>query len=79
LTLWKVEAFVPMEQYFAEVDKLSAWIKSSRRKPGVEEILLPGEIENRTAARRRREGIPLPDETWSQIHAAAGEMGVSLT
>jgi uncharacterized oxidoreductase len=50
---------------------LIAWIKSARRQPGVEEILLPGEIETRTAEARRRDGIDIPDETWRQLQALA--------
>jgi uncharacterized oxidoreductase len=78
LNLWKVDAFVPLEQYLADVDRLGAWIKSSRRKPGVEEILLPGEIEARMTPKRQAEGISLPEETWSQIQNVAGEAGVRL-
>jgi uncharacterized oxidoreductase len=78
LNLWKVDAFVPLEQYLADVDRLGAWIKSSRRKPGVEEILLPGEIEARMTRKRQAEGISLPEETWSQIQNVAGEAGVRL-
>ncbi len=78
LSVWKVNAFLPFEEYLAEVDKLSAWIKSSRRRPGVEEILLPGEIEARTTEKRRREGVHLPQETWVQIQAAAQQAGIRL-
>jgi uncharacterized oxidoreductase len=78
LTLWKVDAFVPPEQYYADVERLATWIKSSRRKPGVSEILLPGEIEARTTAMRRREGIAVPEETWSQIQSAALEAGIKF-
>jgi len=79
LTLWKVDAFVAIESFYEEIDKLSAFIKSSRRVPGVDEILLPGEIEARTTAARRRDGIVLPEETWSQLTATAREWGLSLS
>ena len=78
LTLWKIDAFVPLDDYLAEVDKLSAWIKSSRRRPGVDEILLPGEIEARTTRQRLRDGVPIPDETWAQIGAVAADAGVPV-
>jgi uncharacterized oxidoreductase len=76
ITLWKVDAFLRMEEYLADVDRLIAWVKSSRRKPGVEEILLPGEIEARTTQQRLRDGISIPDETWAQIGAVAASVGV---
>ena len=53
-----------------------ALLKSSTRKPGVEEILLPGEPELRTAAVRRREGLPLDDGTVSQLDELATRLGL---
>ena len=44
-----------------------ALLRSATRKPGVEEILLPGEPELRTATTRRRDGLPLDDGTVSQL------------
>ena len=35
-----------------------AWVKSAKPKPGVEEILYPGEPEYRTAPAARRRGHP---------------------
>jgi uncharacterized oxidoreductase len=77
ITLWRVDAFLPMDEYLADVDKLITWIKSSRLRPGVEAILLPGEIEAKTAQQRRRDGIPMPEETWAQIKTVADRLGVA--
>jgi uncharacterized oxidoreductase len=44
--------------------------------PGVGEILIPGEPEARLEAQRRRDGIPIEDETWRQIEMLAAELGV---
>ena len=52
-----------------------ALLKSSARKPGVEEILLPGEPELRCAAVRRREGLPLDEGTVSQLDELATRLG----
>ncbi|MBE3581924.1 MAG: Ldh family oxidoreductase [Thermoanaerobacteraceae bacterium] len=43
---------------------------------GVEEVLLPGEIEFRTAERRRREGIPLEPEVEEMLRGLGREFGV---
>lgn len=53
-----------------------ALLKASARKPGVEEILLPGEPELRTAAARRRDGLPLDQGTVSQLDELATRLGV---
>jgi uncharacterized oxidoreductase len=40
------------------------------------EVLTPGEPEQRMRKQRLAEGIPLPDDTWAAIIAAAREVGV---
>jgi LDH2 family malate/lactate/ureidoglycolate dehydrogenase len=53
-----------------------ALLKSSQRQPGVEEILLPGEPEQRTAAARRRDGLPLDPGTVSGLDELAARLGM---
>ena len=53
-----------------------AMLKSSNRQPGVEEILLPGEPEQRTAATRRRDGLPLDAGTVSGLDELATRLGL---
>jgi uncharacterized oxidoreductase len=72
-----VAAFTPVDEFRHRVEDLVSYCKSSARMPGVDEILVAGEPEARSAARRRAEGIPLDDETWSQIAAAAQSVGVT--
>lgn len=71
-------AFAGREQFAAEADALLAWVKSSRLAPGAEEIVAPGEIERRQAERRRREGIPVDEETWRQLLDAAARAGIPM-
>ena len=54
------------------------YIKSSRKIPGVDEILMPGEIELRRQAERRQQGISIPDMTWQQTLDQAERVGVTL-
>jgi len=42
----------------------------------VTEVLVPGEPEARSEARRRAEGVPVEAETWRQIEEIAAELGV---
>lgn len=41
-----------------------------------ERVLVPGEPEKESKARRLAEGIPLPEETWGQIVELCEELGV---
>jgi len=59
-----------------EITAAIAWIKSSRPRPGFDEVLIPGEPERRRSAHRRAHGIEIDPESWSQIRAAAHAAGV---
>jgi len=51
----------------AEVQRFIDWVKSSAKTKPDGEILMPGEIEERTKAQRLRDGIEVDETTWSQI------------
>jgi uncharacterized oxidoreductase len=70
--------FVTVEEFVGTVRELMAWVKSSRKKPGVREILCPGEPEHLAEQRRREEGIPVEDSVWDNIVKSAEELGVAL-
>lgn len=78
LQVINVEQVVSSQEYEAWIEKYVAWIKSSRTAPGVEEILLPGEIESRRHADNSKRGIQLSEGTWSQIRELAESLGVAL-
>ena len=62
----------------AEADAIVAKIKAVPPARGFDEVLVPGEPELRSAERRRREGIPIPDDTWTVIVATARSFGVAV-
>jgi hydroxycarboxylate dehydrogenase B len=69
--------FLPPADFDKQVAALFEWVKSAPLAQGATEILIPGEPEARLEAERRRDGIPVEDETWSQIQAAAKDLGVT--
>ena len=77
LQLLAIERFLPRSEYDAWMEKYVEHIKGCPRMPGVEEILLPGEIEQRRQQQREAEGVAIPDETWRQISELAESLGVS--
>ena len=54
------------------------WVKDTPPAEGVAEVLLPGEPERRTAARRQAEGIAIPERVWQELSEAAAKLEVSL-
>ena len=71
-----VARFMPRPEFHAQVAALFGWVKSAPLAQGSKEILIPGEPEARLEAERRRDGVPVEDETWNQIEGVAAELGV---
>ena len=70
--------FQSADGFAQEIDAFITHVKSSRTVMPDGEILMPGEPEARTRARKRHEGIELDDTTWSQIVATAESLGVAV-
>jgi LDH2 family malate/lactate/ureidoglycolate dehydrogenase len=75
---FRVDLFAPPAEYRARVADLVGRIKHSRRATGIAEILVPGERGYRLAAKRRAEGVPVPDRVWSELQGIAETLGVPL-
>ena len=56
--------------------KYTSHVKSSRPITPGGEILVPGEPELRMRAERGKNGLPLPEDTWAAIVAAAKAVGI---
>ena len=70
--------FAGTDHFLREVTGLTGNIRNCPLAEGATEILLPGDPERREAARRRKQGIPLDDGTWSQLVKKAEAMKVNL-
>lgn len=68
--------FRPLEDFEKEVSNLIDYVKDSPKVEGCDEILVPGEHGFQTKQRRLKEGIPVEDETWSQIVEVAEKLGI---
>ena len=76
ITVYDIEHFTDLEDYYDEVETLVGHIRSSRIDPAIGEILLPGEPEFRSEEQRIREGIELDNTTWSHICEAGVRLGL---
>jgi LDH2 family malate/lactate/ureidoglycolate dehydrogenase len=65
--LFNVEAFLDYTEYLQRVDETIDRIKSSKRRPTAEEILVPGERSARIASVNETEGIPVSKETFAEL------------
>jgi len=73
-----VAAFLDPTELIARVDRMIDRIKACRRRPGVDEILVPGEPESRKARQNREQGIAVGDETIAELKTLAEEYGLAF-
>lgn len=70
------QAFCGEAFYAQEVGGLAQHVRDCPTMPGFDEILLPGEPEQRSQARRAQDGIPIDETTWARIVETAAVQGV---
>ena len=70
--------FRPLQRFTAAVDATVEKIKAVPPAAGFDEVLLPGEPEQRSRARRLVEGISLPDNSWETLKQLASGYGVDV-
>lgn len=71
-------AFVTMTEFRGQAKDFIDQVKSSKKAPGVGEIMIPGEPERKIREQRLREGIPIADEVWGELEQISKELGVNL-
>jgi LDH2 family malate/lactate/ureidoglycolate dehydrogenase len=71
-------AFRPAPDYRRALAETLGRIKGVPPAPGFDEVLVPGEPEARMRALRERDGIPVPDDTWTAVCAAGATVGVDV-
>jgi len=64
------------DHFSGEVSQLVNFVEQCPRVDGVDRILLPGDPERLTAAKKSEEGIFLDDENWVQLTKLADRLGV---
>lgn len=71
-----VARFLPLEQFYARMEKLVGQLKGSAPAVGFDEVLMAGEPERRAEEQRRSRGITIPDGAWEELQKAAARLGV---
>ncbi|MGI6083953.1 MAG: Ldh family oxidoreductase [Acetivibrionales bacterium] len=72
------DCFVGKEQFLDSMDEMIRQIKSAPRAKGVEEIFLPGEIEERTRLLREKEGITLTPAVIEDLKRLGKQLNVTF-
>jgi LDH2 family malate/lactate/ureidoglycolate dehydrogenase len=70
--------FQPLSTYERLADETLQRVKAIPPAKGFSEVLLPGEPELKSKAERLRDGIPVPEATWSAIVDTGRGLGVDV-
>lgn len=74
----KPDLFLSLTEFGARMDEFYGRIKTLPRAVGVEEIMLPGEPEQRREDQRRRDGIPVTANVVADLAAEGRAVGVAF-
>ena len=72
-----IAAFGDVAVFKAAVDALVRDFRNSKRMPGVDRILVPGERSRETRAARTRDGIPIAAALRRGLDQVADELGIT--
>ncbi len=73
-----ISVFTDVEGFKADVDTLVEGLHALPPAEGFDEVMVPGEPEDRTHEERKRDGIPLPHGTVSNLQEVAVSLGIEL-
>lgn len=74
-----INRFIPMDFFKTRMDQYIQEIKAEPKAPGVDEILIPGEIEYRLSEKRKQQGIELPSKVSDELARIGEKYGVNLS
>jgi L-2-hydroxycarboxylate dehydrogenase (NAD+) len=70
------DLFMPQHEFDQRMDHFAETLKAQPRAAGVDEILMPGEPEERVEAERRRTGIPVTQDVIRLLREEADNSGI---
>jgi LDH2 family malate/lactate/ureidoglycolate dehydrogenase len=73
-----VAQLVPVERFTARVEEISARVRASRPRTGVERLYVPGDIEHQRAAHQSQTGIEYERFVLDDLRALAASVGIAF-
>ncbi len=73
---WRIDSFLPADEFKVAMDELQALIKAAPKANGRERIYIHGEKEIEAMERNRREGISLNAQVLTELRALGQQLGV---
>ena len=76
--LLDIAAFMDVSEFKRRLDETIDEIKACRKRPGVTDILIPGERSHQNARRNRERGILIEESTQKELMLLCEELGVEF-
>jgi LDH2 family malate/lactate/ureidoglycolate dehydrogenase len=76
--LLDIEAFMDAAEFKRRLDDTIEEIKSCRKRPGVNDILIPGERSHQKAHQNRDQGVPVEESTRKELKLLCEELNVQF-
>lgn len=77
--LLNVAAFMDVKEFKERGRRLVERIKSSRKQPGISEILVPGERSHKTRRINESKGVPIQEATLTELKKLCEELNTPFT
>ena len=74
--LFDVSAFMPPAEFGSGMGRMIDEIKGSRKRPGVTEILVPGERSTRVTRDNAAHGVPVAKAVLDELNLLCTELGI---
>lgn len=76
MAAFSIDRFRALDVFRREVSDFVVYLKQTPLAEGFDEVLYPGELEQRTRQQRRHDGIVVEDRTWQALTDLARRLGV---
>ena len=73
----RIESFLPLAEFYAEMSALLAWVKDAPPLPGHRAVQFPGEPEEVARQQAIARGVPLSAAIWERLRSCAAERGIA--
>lgn len=73
-----ISKFRPVAEFKNNIDNVITTIKNSKRRPGIDEILVAGEPEFNARTQRQRDGIHIEPQTWHDLQVLGQQLGIQI-
>lgn len=77
MVVFKADMFQSFEDYSSRSEEVLHRVRSVKPTEGFDKVMVPGDKEAETRAKRSKEGIPIADDSWQTIVAAARSLGIT--